>query len=102
MRKPNLLILEDDPVQRKLYKIICDRLSFTCTIFGESSELIYALQKSTQPYDVCITDWSLKTESGLDGINKIRQANEEAQRCSLPIVVITAHAMRGDRESCLR
>jgi DNA-binding response OmpR family regulator len=102
MTKPKLLILEDDPKQQKLYEVICDRFSFKYAIFGQCKDLIESLRRDGLDYDVCLCDWSLTDENGLDCIKKIRAVMMQTFRRDLPIIMVTAHAMRGDRETCLR
>lgn len=96
--KPNLLILEDHPVQQKLYRIICERFGFDCRIFNRCGEVVNLLEQDGIGFDICIADWSLDGENGLDCIKKIRMMNKQKHRRGLPIVVVTAHAMVGDRE----
>jgi DNA-binding response OmpR family regulator len=102
MRKPHLLILEDDTMQQKLYKIICERFGFEYRIFGNCTDALSLLEQDRHGFDVCLMDWSLQDESGLDCIQKIRKLSVQTFRRGLPIVMVTAHAMQGDREICLR
>lgn len=102
MRKPNLLILEDDPMQQKLYQVICERFSFNYKLLSSCAELLDLLQQDGVSFDICLCDWSLKEESGLECIKRIREINRQAHRRGLPIIMVTAHAMSGDREICLR
>lgn len=102
MRKPNLLILEDDPMQQKLYQVICERFSFNYRILGTSGELLNLLRQDGVGFDICLCDWSLREESGLECIKQIRDINRQTHRRGLPIIMVTAHAMSGDREICLR
>lgn len=102
MKKPNLLILEDDKQQRELYRILCERFGFNATIFAKCSEVLGLLEADGIGFDLCIVDWSLEEESGLECIKRIRDMNKQKHRRGLPIVVVTAHAMTGDREICLR
>jgi two-component system, sensor histidine kinase and response regulator len=102
MIKPNLLILEDDRVQQQLYRVICERFGFNATILGCCKDVIALLEADGVGFDMCIMDWTLDNENGLDCIKRIRQINRATHRRGLPIIVVTAHAMVGDREICLR
>lgn len=101
VRSPNLLIVEDDPMQQKLYKALCERFGFQCEVVGSCKEILSILTRDGIGYDICLLDWSLDGESGLDCIRKIRAITGDKHRRRLPIVVVTAHAMVGDREICL-
>lgn len=102
VRPPNLLIVEDDAMQQKLYKALCERFSFKCDIVGTCRDVLNILTRDGIGYDICLMDWSLNGESGLDCIRRIREVTGGKQRRNLPIIVVTAHAMVGDREVCLR
>jgi two-component system NtrC family response regulator len=73
MEKANLLIVEDDPLQRQLIKENLDREGYTVfeTSSGEEALAIIA----DQPIDIAIVDYKLDGETGIDVIQKISEQN---------------------------
>src|SRR5262249_29492288 len=57
-----------------------------------------ALQQRT--FDLLLTDVQMPEMDGFELTAAVRQEEKEGQR--LPIVAMTAHAMKGDRERCLK
>ena len=73
MEKGNLLIVEDDPLQRKLIKENLEQEGHTVfeTASGEEALAIIA----DQPIDIAIVDYKLDGETGIDVIQKISEQN---------------------------
>jgi CheY-like chemotaxis protein len=54
-----------------------------------------------QSFDLALVDLQMPEMDGLEAVTHIRQHEEAIGRSHLPIIALTAHAMRGDRERCL-
>jgi CheY-like chemotaxis protein len=61
-------------------------------------EALQRLEEVSVPYDVILMDLSMPVMDGLEASRRIR--SQEKYR-SLPIIAMTANAMKGDRETCL-
>ena len=55
----------------------------------------------TQDFDLALLDLQMPEMDGLQAIGLIRHHEETTGRSHLPVVALTAHAIRGDRERCL-
>ena len=95
-----LLIIEDDPLQQKLYNLLCQRFRMQADYATSSAQACAMLQQSSGKYEIILLDWMLGAESGLDCIAKIRSLTKSWQ-CYVPIIAVTAHALTGDREICI-
>jgi CheY-like chemotaxis protein len=54
-----------------------------------------------QPFDVVFMDVQMPLLDGFEAVAAIR-ANEESSGAHLTVIAVTAHAMTGDRERCLK
>ena len=73
MRKANLLVVEDDPLQRKLIKENLEQEGYA--VFEAENRLGTLEVITEQPIDVAIVDFQLDGETGLDVIRAILERN---------------------------
>lgn len=97
--KPLLLIVDDHPAQRKLYKLLVENLDIAAHIVASCEEAITAMQSCQ--YDLILMDWQMPEIDGLACTSLIRNQEKESG-CRIPIVAVTAHVLPGDREACLK
>ncbi|MGB2924002.1 MAG: response regulator [Limnothrix sp.] len=102
---PTVLIVEDDPINIRVFtKILTKRGNFE-VLCSEDVEDILAIAASGKT-DAIVMDVSLTNSvyegKSVDGIRitQILKSNEATKH--IPIVLVTAHAMQGDRESFLK
>src|SRR5690606_2364247 len=83
---------------RSLAMKILERRGHRCTPAADGSEAIDACARET--FDIVLMDVQMP---GCDGFTATRAIREREQRTGshVPIVALTAHALRGDREKCL-
>jgi two-component system sensor histidine kinase/response regulator len=68
------------------------------TVVGDGQECVSALERGR--FDLVAMDVQMPVMDGLDATAAIRKSEEKTGRHT-PIVAMTAHAMKGDRERCL-
>jgi two-component system, sensor histidine kinase and response regulator len=95
----NILLAEDNIVNQKLAVLLLERRGHTVTVAGNGNEALAAHQ--TQSFDACLMDIQMPELNGLETTAAIR-ARENGTLRHLPIVAMTAHAIKGDRDICLR
>lgn len=92
-----LLLAEDDPVNRNVAAVFLSRLGCAVDLATNGVE---ALEKyKTSLYDIVLMDCEMPEMDGYSATKAIRKI--EGKEKHLPIVAITAHAMRGDKELCI-
>jgi PAS domain S-box-containing protein len=93
-----ILIAEDNAVNRKMtHKIVEKFGSFADTVVN-GSEAVSAFE--TGFYKLILMDVQMPGMDGLEATRVIRKKEEETVG-HIPIIAMTAHAMKGDRERCL-
>ena len=93
-----ILVVEDNPVNRKVAVGILQKRGHRVETAENGLEALRALE--TGPFDVVLMDIQMPEMDGLQATMAIREM-ERASGAHLPIVAMTAHAMKGDREICL-
>ncbi len=89
-----VLLVDDGQVNQLLVAAVLEHVGMSVDT-ADNGELAIAAVKS-QSYDVILMDMQMPV---LDGYAATRQLREMG--CSTPIIALTAHAMKGDKENCL-
>ncbi len=94
-----LLLAEDNPVNRAVARHMLERLGHRVAVAGNGREALAAIERES--FDAVLMDVQMPEMDGFAATAEIRRAEEAGGRPRLPILALTAHAMRGDRERCL-
>ena len=93
-----ILLAEDSLVNQKLAVGLLEKQGHTVQVANHGREALAALE--TQAFDLVLMDIQMPEMDGLEATTAIR-AKERQTGKHLPIVAMTAHVLKGDRESCL-
>src|SRR5262245_20321471 len=97
-RRLHVLLAEDNAVNQRLAQSLLERRGHRVTIAANGREALDALERT--PFDIVLMDVQMPEMGGFEATAAIRK-KEETAGGHLPIVAMTAHAMKGDRERCL-
>ena len=100
-RKPGplrVLLAEDGLVNQKLAVALLKKRGHQVTVAHNGHEAVQCAQ--AEPFDVILMDVEMPEMDGFQATSAIRQ-REKALGLHTPIIAMTAHAMKGDRERCL-
>jgi PAS domain S-box-containing protein len=97
-RRYRILLAEDNAVNQRLASRILEKQGHTVVVAGTGREALAALDR--EQFDLALMDVQMPDMGGLEATAAIR-ACEQATGTHLPIIAMTAHAMKGDREKCL-
>ncbi len=102
MRRLNgkILLAEDDPTNQRVARGILGRLGIHVDLVENGAEAIQALRH--RDYDLVLMDIQMPDMDGLETTQRIREAETGVRNTAIPIIAMTAHAMEGDREQCIR
>lgn len=92
-----ILLAEDNHINQMIAVKQLEKLGCYCDTVANGKEAIEALRNIS--YDMILMDCQMPEMDGYEATRQIRKMNEEFSK--IPIVAMTAHAMKGDREKCL-
>ncbi|AHG18837.2 hypothetical protein Z042_03855 [Chania multitudinisentens RB-25] len=99
MQGYHILIAEDNLINQQLAINFIRKLGHTSDVVGNGK---LALQKLEQGYyDVVLMDLQMPEMGGIEAVQHIRTQEKQQPGKHQPIIAMTAHAMKGDREMCL-
>ncbi|HAG84161.1 MAG TPA: hypothetical protein DD379_19745 [Cyanobacteria bacterium UBA11162] len=100
-----VLIVEDDPINLRVFSKILTKRGGLAVKGTEDVEEVMKIAQSGGA-DIILMDVSLAHSSyqgqPVDGIKITQMLKSDAQTSKLPIILVTAHAMEGDRENFLK
>jgi len=98
-RRPlHLLLAEDNPVNAKLATRLLEKRGHSVTVVTNGRQAVEAVAQDR--FDAVLMDVQMPEMDGLEATAAIR-AQERESGGHLPIVAMTAHAMKEDKERCL-
>jgi two-component system, cell cycle response regulator DivK len=92
-RVPLILVVEDNEANQLLARAVLERGGFEVDVAGSPAEALVSLRARVP--DLILMDIQLP---GQDGLSLTRQLKANPATSAIPVVALTAHAMRGDRE----
>jgi signal transduction histidine kinase/DNA-binding response OmpR family regulator len=97
--KIRILLAEDDKTNQKVALHILKNLGYQADIVSNGQEAVNALE--TVPYDLVLMDVNMPEMDGLAATKTIRNPDSKVLNHQVPVVAMTALAMKGDRNRCL-
>jgi len=94
----NVLVAEDNVVNQMVVSAMLEKLGCRVTVVANGKEAVEAFQ--TGEHDIVLMDISMPEMDGAEATTRIREIESGSGR-RLPIIGVTAHAMREDRQRCI-
>lgn len=91
-----ILVVEDNASNRRVVKMMLERLGYKADIASSGLEAIKALKENH--YDIVLMDIVMPEMDGLEATREIRKLGQEG----LKIIAITAYVVPGIMEMCLK
>ena len=96
LRGIRILVAEDNLTNQEIALAILEGAGIVVEIAKNGKEAVEAVQRS--PFDAVLMDIQMPE---MDGYEATRMIRKDSRFKSLPIIAMTAHAMKGDEEKCL-
>jgi len=99
----SVLVAEDNPTNQEIAEAILEGAGISVEIANDGVQAIEAVQRKS--FDAVLMDIQMPNMDGLEAAKKIRTLESKPEVLSqihrLPIIAMTAHAMKGDEQKCL-
>jgi signal transduction histidine kinase/CheY-like chemotaxis protein len=99
-RKLRILLAEDNAVNQLVAARMLEKQGYTVTVADNGKEALSALEREI--FDVVLMDVQMPEMDGFEATAAIRNQETATGRPRQTVVAMTAHAIAGDRERCLR
>lgn len=93
-----VLVAEDNGVNQMLMNAILSKLGIESVLVSDGLEAVEAVKK--QEFDIILMDCQMPQMDGFEATRAIRGLPDKS-KAGIPIVAVTAHALKGAREQCL-
>jgi signal transduction histidine kinase/DNA-binding response OmpR family regulator len=97
-KNKRILLVDDNPVNQKYALRLLSKIGYEADMAANGIEAIRALEKSA--YDLVLMDVQMPEMDGLEATRLIRSRQSNVRDHGVPIIALTAHAMKEDRERC--
>jgi CheY-like chemotaxis protein len=100
-RKLRILLAEDNPGNQALVTRLLEKRGHTVEVVANGKKVLEALERNSAPhFDLILMDMQMPEMDGAECVARIR-AQENGTASRIPIIALTAHALKGDRERFL-
>jgi two-component system, sensor histidine kinase and response regulator len=96
--RARILLVEDNPVNQTLAQRLLEKRGYVVKVVGDGAQAVAAFEH--EPFDLILMDVQMPVMDGLEATAVIR-TGERSTNSHIPIVAMTAHALKGDEQRCL-
>ena len=96
-KRLDVLVVEDNIINQKVAAHMLQKFGNSVVLANNGLEALQVLKK--KKFDLILMDVQMPKMDGLEATKRIRKEEKTGQH--IPIFALTAHAMQGDKESCL-
>jgi CheY-like chemotaxis protein len=94
-----ILLAEDNITNQLVAQTILKKMGLRCDVAANGQEAVQAI--TSLPYDLVLMDVHMPTMDGIQATRAVRALEDDHPNRRVPIVAMTASAMKRDRDSCI-
>ena len=98
-RGERILLAEDNVTNQTVATRLLEKMGFAVVAVANGREAVRALE--TGRFDLVLMDVQMPVMDGFDATSAIRSPQSAVLNRRVPVIAMTAHALKGDRERCL-
>lgn len=99
-RSARILLAEDNTVNQAVAVSMLNKLGYKVDVVGNGIEAVEALSRI--PYDLILMDCQMPEMDGFEATATIRSPDSKVINHNLPVIAMTANAMKGDKDKCMQ
>lgn len=99
----NILLVEDNLINQEVALSLLQDIGLKADVAENGVEALKSLsdQADTRPYDLILMDCQMPEMDGYEATRRLRQGEGGNKHTTVPVLALTANAMKGDKEKCL-
>lgn len=97
----NILLAEDNPLNQKFLTHFLTMFGHTVSVAGNGQEVIDVLKREKGAFDLVLMDIQMPRMGGIEATEIIRASDGRLYDKDIPVIALTAYAMKGDRDRML-
>ena len=94
-----VLVVEDNDMNMQLVEYLLEEGGYHIVKASSGEEALTITREAAVPLDLILMDIHLP---GMDGLSVVREMKSDLRTQKIPILALTAHAMRGDKDRFLQ
>ena len=95
----DVLLVEDNPVNQRVARLLIESWGHTVCVAGNGQVALQEIQSGD--FDVVLMDMQMPIMDGIQATKNLRAREAEEGTARIPVVAMTANAMRGDSQRCI-
>ncbi len=98
-----ILLVEDNLINQEVAMAVLEDLGFSADVVTDGLQALKALENAADEfsYDLILMDCQMPVMDGYEATAEIRNGNRKIHDRNIPIIAMTANAMKGDKDKCL-